>query len=57
VTLPSDGRIKETFKIRIKEAAEINMEELHRFLRGETKCTTNCLTGLYQKYKEQAQIM
>lgn len=33
-----------TFKIRIKKAGEINMEELQRFLNGQASLTPNCLT-------------
>lgn len=33
------------FSIRIKKAGEINMEELNRFLNGQSAQTTNCLTG------------
>lgn len=43
----TDGpkRAAGTFKIRIKKAGEINMEELRRFLLGQTRLTPNCLTG------------
>ncbi|KAI8647337.1 Piwi domain-containing protein [Parasitella parasitica] len=34
------------FKIRIKKAGEINMEELNLFLQGKSACTTNCLTAI-----------
>ncbi|KAI7880301.1 Piwi-domain-containing protein [Lichtheimia hyalospora FSU 10163] len=33
-----------TFKIRIKKAGEINMQELQRFLSGQASLTPNCLT-------------
>ncbi|KAI9470927.1 MAG: Piwi domain-containing protein [Benjaminiella poitrasii] len=32
--------------IRIKRAGEINMTELHLFLKGKAACTTNCLTAI-----------
>ncbi|OBZ91340.1 Protein argonaute 1 [Choanephora cucurbitarum] len=35
-----------TFKIRIKKAGEVNMEELRRFLNGQSACTSNCLTAI-----------
>ncbi|KAG2198826.1 hypothetical protein INT47_000742 [Mucor saturninus] len=34
------------FKIRIKKAGEVNMEELRRFLAGQSACTSNCLTAI-----------
>ncbi|KAG1056148.1 hypothetical protein G6F46_003280 [Rhizopus delemar] len=34
------------FKIRIKKASEVNMEELRRFLQGQSACTSNCLTAI-----------
>jgi len=34
------------FKIRIKKAGEVNMEELRRFLTGQSACTSNCLTAI-----------
>ncbi|OAD76297.1 hypothetical protein PHYBLDRAFT_123569 [Phycomyces blakesleeanus NRRL 1555(-)] len=34
------------FKIRIKKAGEVNMEELRRFLAGQSPCTSNCLTAI-----------
>ncbi|KAI8986394.1 Piwi domain-containing protein [Pilobolus umbonatus] len=34
------------FKIRIKKAGEVNMEELRRFLNGQSACTSNCLTAI-----------
>lgn len=52
VTLPEDDGITSSkrppraFKLRIKKANEINMEELHRFLAAESSLTSNCLTGI-----------
>ncbi|KAI1316177.1 eukaryotic translation initiation factor 2C, 2 [Mortierella claussenii] len=54
VALPEDQppqgvvprRPPRVFKVKIKKAAEINLEELHRFLRGESASTTNCLTAI-----------
>ncbi|KAI9497727.1 Piwi domain-containing protein [Zychaea mexicana] len=34
------------FTIRIKKAGEINMEELNRFLNGQTRASNNCLTAV-----------
>ncbi|KAI9489892.1 Piwi domain-containing protein [Zychaea mexicana] len=34
------------FKVKIKQAGEIKMEELHRFLQGTSSLTTNCLTAV-----------
>ncbi|KAI9272608.1 Piwi domain-containing protein [Sporodiniella umbellata] len=34
------------FKIRIKKAGEVNMEELRRFLNSQSACTSNCLTAI-----------
>ena len=33
------------FTIRIKKAGEINMEELNRFLLGQSSSSNNILTG------------
>ncbi|KAI9490415.1 hypothetical protein BDB00DRAFT_875314 [Zychaea mexicana] len=41
-TQPSSG----IFKVKIKKAGEIKMEELHRFLQGTSSLTTNCLTAV-----------
>ncbi|KAG1056249.1 hypothetical protein G6F43_001845 [Rhizopus delemar] len=38
-------RAGNSFKIRIKKAGEVNMEELRRFLNSQSACTSNCLTG------------
>ncbi|KAF9207103.1 eukaryotic translation initiation factor 2C, 2 [Haplosporangium sp. Z 27] len=35
-----------SFKIKIKKAATINLEELHRFLQGKSSLTNNCLTAI-----------
>jgi hypothetical protein len=51
VTLPEDDgappnkRAPRTFSVKIKKAAEINMEELHRFLDGRSSISNNILTG------------
>ncbi|RGB28543.1 Piwi domain-containing protein [Rhizophagus diaphanus] len=50
VTLPEDEtipskRTPRTFKIKIKKAGEIYMDELHRFLQGKHPMTSNCLTA------------
>ncbi|RCH92328.1 Eukaryotic translation initiation factor 2C [Rhizopus azygosporus] len=34
------------FKIRIKKAGVVNMEELRLFLNGQSSCTSNCLTAI-----------
>ncbi|KAF9950945.1 eukaryotic translation initiation factor 2C, 2 [Mortierella alpina] len=34
------------FKVKIKAAAEINLEELHRFLVGKAAMSSNCLTAI-----------
>ncbi|CAO0794814.1 unnamed protein product [Mucor circinelloides] len=39
-------RNSDVFKIRIKKAGEVNMEELRRFLLGQSACTSNCLTAI-----------
>ncbi|KAF7723040.1 Eukaryotic translation initiation factor 2C [Apophysomyces ossiformis] len=49
VTLQENNGTKRTggiFKIRIKKAGEINMEELRRFLNGQSALTPNCLTAI-----------
>jgi len=53
VTLPQDEtskRAPKTFKIKIKKAGEIYMDELHRFLQGRNPMTSNCLTGKLKYY-------
>ncbi|KAF9408609.1 hypothetical protein BGZ94_002247, partial [Podila epigama] len=35
-----------TFVFKIKKAAEINLEELHRFLNSKSALTNNCLTAI-----------
>ncbi|KAF9896523.1 Eukaryotic translation initiation factor 2C, partial [Lobosporangium transversale] len=40
------GRQPDVFKVKIKKAAEINLEELHRFLNGQSSLTANCLTAI-----------
>ena len=42
---PTGKRLPRSFKVRIKKAAVINMEELHRFLDGKCKISNNILTG------------
>ncbi|EIE85427.1 hypothetical protein G6F46_009276 [Rhizopus delemar] len=39
-------RASNSFKIRIKKAGEVNMEELRRFLNSQSACTSNCLTAI-----------
>ncbi|CAG8457935.1 8826_t:CDS:2 [Funneliformis mosseae] len=52
ITLPEDDgaplgkRPPRAFKVKIKKAAVINMEELHRFLDGKCKSSPNILTGI-----------
>ncbi|CAJ0627017.1 5591_t:CDS:10 [Entrophospora sp. SA101] len=52
VTLPEDDgvttskRPPRSFKVKIKKVAEINMEELHRFLNGKAQVSPNVLTGI-----------
>ncbi|KAG0352789.1 eukaryotic translation initiation factor 2C, 2, partial [Gamsiella multidivaricata] len=49
VTLPEDvgsRRQPQIFKIKIRKAAQINLEELHRFLLGKTPVTNNILTSI-----------
>ncbi|KAI8979787.1 hypothetical protein BDF20DRAFT_871692 [Mycotypha africana] len=43
----NEGRKRNSvFKLRIKKVGEVNMEELRRFLTGQSACTSNCLTGM-----------
>ncbi|CAG8434696.1 7785_t:CDS:10 [Diversispora eburnea] len=52
INLPEDDgvisakRAPRAFKIKMKKAGEIVMEELHRFLEGRGQLTPNCLTGI-----------
>ncbi|KAF9113516.1 Eukaryotic translation initiation factor 2C [Mortierella sp. AM989] len=54
VTLPEDvippgvvtNRTARVFKVKIKKASEINLEELHLFLKGMSAITPNCLTAI-----------
>ncbi|CAG8607707.1 12234_t:CDS:10, partial [Ambispora gerdemannii] len=52
VTLPEDANIPSAkrsirvFKIKIRKAAEINMEQLLAFLKGKNESTANCLSGI-----------
>ncbi|KAG0005891.1 Eukaryotic translation initiation factor 2C [Entomortierella chlamydospora] len=50
VILPGDVNNKRSpipvFKVKIKKAAVINLEELHRFLQGKCAMTNNCLTAI-----------
>ncbi|KAI7907008.1 Piwi domain-containing protein [Cokeromyces recurvatus] len=39
-------RASNNIKLRIKKAGEVNMEELRRFLIGQSACTSNCLTAI-----------
>ncbi|GBC06890.1 hypothetical protein RclHR1_07120003 [Rhizophagus clarus] len=49
-TMPDDmnnvGRSPRIFKIRIRKIAEIDMEEIHRFLNGRGSISPNILTGI-----------
>ncbi|KAF9539398.1 Eukaryotic translation initiation factor 2C [Mortierella hygrophila] len=53
VTLASDvarvlnpARPPPKFKVKIRKAASINLEELHRYLNGRISLTNNCLTAI-----------
>ncbi|KAG9292083.1 hypothetical protein G9A89_017983 [Geosiphon pyriformis] len=52
VTLPEDDEVTTSkrppraFNIKIKKVGIINMEELHRFLKGKSELTNNCLTAI-----------
>ncbi|KAG9290846.1 hypothetical protein G9A89_010995 [Geosiphon pyriformis] len=52
ITLPEDDgvttakRPPRSFKIKIKKVGVIYMEELHRFLQGKNKLTSNCQTAI-----------
>ncbi|KAF9081951.1 Eukaryotic translation initiation factor 2C [Mortierella sp. AD031] len=54
ITLPEDEIPKgvvaryppRVFKVKIKKASQINLEELHRFLNAKSALTTNCLTAI-----------
>ncbi|KAG0371264.1 eukaryotic translation initiation factor 2C, 2 [Mortierella sp. AD032] len=54
ITLPEDEvpkgvvprRPPRVFKVKIKKASEINLEELHRFLDAKSALTPNCLTAI-----------
>ncbi|OAQ24024.1 Piwi-domain-containing protein [Linnemannia elongata AG-77] len=54
ITLPGDEvpqavvprRPPRAFKVKIKKASEINLEELHRFLNAESALSPNCLTAI-----------
>ncbi|KAK3837132.1 MAG: Piwi domain-containing protein [Linnemannia elongata] len=35
-----------SFKVKVKKASTINLEELHRFLNGRSALTNNCLTAI-----------
>ncbi|KAG9286308.1 hypothetical protein G9A89_014295 [Geosiphon pyriformis] len=48
VNLPQENssRAHQTFTLIFKKVAQINMEELKQFLKGESPLTPNCLTGI-----------
>ncbi|KAF9931666.1 hypothetical protein FBU30_009727 [Linnemannia zychae] len=50
ITLPGErappGKTAPIFKLKIKKAASINLEELARFLAGKAALSNNCLTGI-----------
>ncbi|KAF9096333.1 eukaryotic translation initiation factor 2C, 2 [Mortierella sp. GBA35] len=51
ITLASDvgqtpNRSPPSFKVKVKKASPINLEELHRFLNGRLTLTNNCLTAI-----------
>ncbi|KAK3831847.1 MAG: Piwi domain-containing protein [Linnemannia elongata] len=43
---PNPNRPPPTFKVKIRKAATINLEELHQFLNGRISLTNNCLTAI-----------
>ncbi|KAG0370845.1 Piwi domain-containing protein [Gamsiella multidivaricata] len=44
--IPNSTRPIPVFKMKLKKAATINLEELHRFLQRKSKLTNNVLTGI-----------
>ncbi|KAF9209936.1 eukaryotic translation initiation factor 2C, 2, partial [Haplosporangium sp. Z 27] len=43
---PRSTKPPRVFKIKIRKAAEIVLEELHRYMKGQSALTTNCLTAI-----------
>ncbi|GJJ69239.1 eukaryotic translation initiation factor 2C [Entomortierella parvispora] len=43
---PNSKNPTPSFKVKIKKAAEINLEELSRFLKGKSALSNNCLTAI-----------
>ncbi|KAG0077322.1 hypothetical protein BGZ90_007372, partial [Linnemannia elongata] len=43
---PNPARPPPKFKVKVKKASTINLEELHRFLNGRSALTNNCLTAI-----------
>ncbi|KAK3835053.1 MAG: Piwi domain-containing protein [Linnemannia gamsii] len=50
VTLPGEqaapGKPVKSFRLKVKKAASINLEELHLFLKGRAAMSNNCLTAI-----------
>ncbi|KAF9906622.1 hypothetical protein EC991_000423 [Linnemannia zychae] len=50
ITLPGEqarpGKPVKSFKVKVKKAASINLEELARFLKGKSAMSNNCLTAI-----------
>ncbi|KAF9156218.1 argonaute 1, partial [Linnemannia schmuckeri] len=50
ITLPgeraSPGKAVKSFRLKVKKAASINLEELARFLKGKAAMSNNCLTAI-----------
>ncbi|KAG0274373.1 hypothetical protein BGZ95_009860 [Linnemannia exigua] len=50
VTLPGEqappGKPVKSFRLKVKKAASINLEELHLFLKGRAAMSSNCLTAI-----------
>ncbi|KAG0045010.1 hypothetical protein BGZ83_009745 [Gryganskiella cystojenkinii] len=43
---PNSNRPPPTFKLKVKKAATINLEELHQFLQGKASLSNSCLTAI-----------
>ncbi|KAF9931854.1 eukaryotic translation initiation factor 2C, 2 [Linnemannia zychae] len=43
---PNSTRPQPKYKVKVKKASTINLEELHRFLNGRSSLTNNCLTAI-----------
>lgn len=43
---PNPVRPPPKFRVKVKKASTINLEELHRFLNGRSALTNNCLTAI-----------